>query len=101
MSQLAARALVLLVLSASPAMAQHQAWPQVKAEFLGPSRELLMQHCAQARLDNQAGLSLFNNAWVKKIRRLRFLAGVDTEQGSQAFFGGLAAAMATACPGVW
>jgi hypothetical protein len=38
---------------------------------------------------------------VKKIRRLRFLAGVDSEQGSQVFFAGLSAAVNTACPGVW
>ena len=101
MSPLAVNTLALLLLAGAPVMAQERSWIQEKAEFLGPSRSVLMHHCAKGRIDNKAGLSLFNDAWVKKIRRLRFLAGVDSEQGSQVFFAGLSAAVNTACPGVW
>ena len=55
----------------------------------------------RGKAENNKGLSKFNNAYVEKITKLRFLAGVGTQKPSQSFFSGLSAAMAKVCPEVW
>ena len=102
-SWLGSIALVLIV--ASPALGQSPAWIQTRDDFLkDPAMHaLLMGHCQRGRAANQAGLSLFNDAWVKSITKLRFEAGVDSRDGAttKTFLAGLSAAVSRACPGVW
>ena len=102
-SWLGSIALVLIV--ASPALGQSPAWIQTRDDFLkDPAMHaLLMGHCQRGRAANKAGLSLFNDAWVKSITKLRFEAGVDTRDGTttKIFLAGLSAAVSRACPGVW
>ncbi|MFM8974820.1 MAG: hypothetical protein ACKOFN_03765 [Vulcanococcus sp.] len=94
---------LLLALAAGPAMAEQASWMTIRDDFLGDLKPVLLRHCAKGRADNKAGLSLFNDAWVKQMTRLRFQAGVDDQQGttSKAFFAGLSAAVSQACPGIW
>jgi len=82
------------------AQPQQQSWQQVRDGFLG-EKPYLEQRCAVGRNDNAKGFSKFNNAYVDKITKLRFLAGVGTREPSQSFFSGLSAAMARVCPEVW
>jgi len=79
---------------------QQQSWQQVRDGFLD-EKPSLEQRCAAGRIDNGKGLSKFNNAYVDKITKLRFLAGAGTREPSQSFFSGLSAAMAKVCPEVW
>ena len=77
-----------------------QTWQQLRDGFL-EEKSNLEQRCAAGKSENIKGLSKFNNAYVEKITKLRFLAGVGTEKPSQPFFSGLSAAMAKVCPEVW
>jgi len=89
-------------LSGSIAFAQptQQTWQQVRDGFL-EEKPSLEQRCLEGRAENNKGLSKFNNAYVEKITKLRFQAGVGTQKPSQSFFSGLSAAMAKVCPEVW
>jgi hypothetical protein len=82
------------------AQPQQQSWQQVRDGFLD-EKPYLEQRCTAGRNDNGKGLSKFNNAYINKITKLRFLAGVGTREPSQSFFSGLSAAMARVCPEVW
>lgn len=77
-----------------------QTWQQVRDGFL-EEKPSLEQRCLEGRAENNKGLSKFNNAYVEKITKLRFQAGVGTQKPSQSFFSGLSAAMAKVCPEVW
>jgi hypothetical protein len=96
---------VVIVLASAPAVGQSQPWRQTRDDFLkDPAMHaVLMGHCQRGRAANQVGLSLFNDAWVKSITKLRFEAGVDTRDGAttKTFLAGLSAAVSRACPGVW
>ncbi len=95
-------AICLYSLSCSSTFAQpkQQNWQQVRDGFL-EEKPYLEQRCAEGKAENNKGLSKFNNAYVEKITKLRFLAGVGTQKPSQSFFSGLSAAMAKVCPEVW
>ncbi len=95
-------AICLYSFSSSSTFAQpkQQNWQQVRDGFL-EEKPYLEQRCAEGKAENNKGLSKFNNAYVEKITKLRFLAGVGTQKPSQSFFSGLSAAMAKVCPEVW
>ncbi len=82
------------------AQPNQQTWQQVRDGFLA-EKPSLEQRCLEGKAENNKGLSKFNNAYVEKITKLRFLAGVGTQKPSQSFFSGLSAAMAKVCPEVW
>ena len=95
-------AICLYCFNGSIAFAQptQQTWQQYRDGFL-EEKSNLEQRCALGKAENNKGLSKFNNAYVEKITKLRFQAGVGTEKPSQSFFSGLSAAMAKVCPEVW
>ncbi|NBV69156.1 MAG: hypothetical protein EBR69_00310 [Synechococcaceae bacterium WB4_2_0805] len=82
------------------AQPNQQTWQQVRDGFL-EEKPSLEQRCLEGKAENNKGLSKFNNAYVEKITKLRFQAGVGTQKPSQSFFSGLSAAMAKVCPEVW
>jgi hypothetical protein len=102
-----ARLLVIAVWSSAtvPGLAAPLSWSQTRDDFLkDPAMHaVLMGHCKRGRADNQVGLSMFNDAWVQSIYKLRFDAGVDNREGTttKAFLAGLSAAASRACPGIW
>jgi len=95
-------AICLYSFSSSSTFAQptQQTWQQVRDGFL-EEKPSLEQRCLEGKAENNKGLSKFNNAYVEKITKLRFQAGVGTQKPSQSFFSGLSAAMAKVCPEVW
>ena len=95
-------AICLYCFNGSIAFAQpnQQTWQQVRDGFLEET-PYLEQRCLEGKAENNKGLSKFNNAYVEKITKLRFQAGVGTQKPSQSFFSGLSAAMAKVCPEVW
>ena len=107
LSGIPARLLVITMWSSAavPGMAAPVSWSQIRDDFLqDPAMHaVLIGHCKRGRADNQAGLSMFNDAWVKSIFKLRFDSGVDNREGSttKAFLAGLSAAASRACPGIW
>ena len=107
LNQLSSLLMVLsvLFLAMSPSIAkpQHEAWMDVRDDFLQGDPELMQFHCERGTKANPKGLSVFNDAWVKEIQILRFEAGVAkaAPDGSNIFFAGLSAAMNSRCPGVW
>ena len=98
-------AIAVFTSAAAPGLAAPLSWSQNRDDFLrDPAMHaVLMGHCKRGRADNQAGLSMFNDAWVKSIFKLRFEAGVDNREGTttRAFLAGLSAAASRACPGIW
>ena len=99
-SCLAAICLYSFSYSSTFAQPKQQNWQQVRDGFL-EEKPYLEQRCVEGKAENNKGLSKFNNAYVEKITKIRFLAGVGTQKPSQSFFSGLLAAMAKFCPEVW
>ena len=103
------RSLLLVVgmvfVAIAPGMAnpQQKNWQNVRDDFLHGDPELMQFHCDRGAVANQLGLSVFNDAWVKKTQALRFEAGVAKAppEGSKLFFTGLSAAITSRCPDVW
>ena len=103
------RSLLLVVgmvfVAIAPGMAnpQQKNWQNVRDDFLTGDPELMQFHCDRGAVANQLGLSVFNDAWVKKTQALRFEAGVAKAppEGSKLFFTGLSAAITSHCPDVW
>jgi len=102
-----ARLLLVAVWSSAavPSQAATPIWSQIRDDFLKDSamHAVLMGHCQRGRADNKVGLSMFNDAWVKSIYKLRLDSGVDNREGTttKAFLAGLSAAASRACPGIW
>ena len=94
---------ILLAISLNISEAKGKGWQFFRDDFLQGDPELLQFHCDRGKEANRKSLSAFNDAWIKKIKKLRFEAGVAPigPNGSNEFFGGLSMAMKSHCPGVW
>ena len=94
---------ILLAIPLNVSEAKDKGWQVVRDDFLKGDPELLQFHCDRGKEANRESVSAFNDAWVKKIKKLRFEAGVSpiAPDGSNVFFSGLSMAMKSRCPGVW
>ena len=95
--------MIFVVIAPGMAKPQQQNWQDVRDDFLHGDPALIQFHCERGAVANQLGLSVFNDAWVKKTQALRFEAGVAKAppEGSKLFFAGFSAAITSRCPDVW
>ena len=94
---------ILLLIPLKISEAKEKGWQFFRDDFLYESPEVLQYHCDRGKEANRKSISAFNDAWINKITKLRFDAGVAPIEpnGSNEFFSGLSMAMKSRCPGVW
>ena len=94
---------ILLAIPLNISEAKEKGWQFVRDDFLQGDPELLQFHCERGKEANKKSISAFNDAWIKKTKKIRFEAGVAPigPNGSNEFFSGLSMAMKSRCPGVW
>ena len=94
---------ILLAIPLNVSKAKEKGWQFVRDDFLQGDPELLQFHCDRGKEANRESVSSFNDAWIKKTKKIRFEAGVAPigPNGSNEFFSGLSMAMKSRCPGVW
>ena len=97
------RSLTLLLLAAAlaagPGWAESTDWRFWLDEYLGGSRNQLMQECALGRKMNSAGLSYWDYDHQKRVTAIVLAKGFSHSSHS-ALNSGKAAAMARVCPDV-
>jgi len=94
---------ILLAIPLNDSVAKEKGWQYVRDDFLQGDPELLQFHCDRGKKANEKSKSAFNDAWIKKIKKIRFEAGLAPIEpnGSNEFFSGLSMAMKSRCPEVW